>query len=173
MCPPNLINCSLYYTIKEIKYNNFDFPCFSINSNPLKKLKTVQLFLSLHISFTGELPYPQLSLTSSSPLHPTLGTHGMNTPNTCSVVLVAGSALNNLKAVMEKVDSLVQDMLKIPYMVVLLVENQNMTQHTTRHAMSPAVVSFHSCESSVSCFFLPPFPLHFGYKLSVHRYKWT
>ena len=96
---------------------------------------------SLHISFTGELPYPQLSLTRTSPLHLTLGTHGMNTPNTCSVVLVAGSALYNLQAVMDTVDSLVKDMLKVPYVMILLVENPDMILSTIRHALSPAVVS--------------------------------
>ena len=67
----------------------------------------------------------------------------MNTPNTCSVVLVAGSALHNLQAVMDKVDSLAQDMQKIPYVMVLLVENPDITFNTTRHVMSPPMVSIH------------------------------
>ena len=74
-------------------------------------------------------------------MHLNLGKQGMNIPNTCSVVLVAGSAPDNLQTVMDMVDSLVQDLSKIPYAVVLLIENPDLTLKTTRYAMSPAVVS--------------------------------
>ena len=65
----------------------------------------------------------------------------MDSPNTCSIVLVAGDTINNLQEVMQKVDSMGQNMLKIPYAVVLLVENPNFNLTTNRHAMTPAVVS--------------------------------
>ena len=94
-----------------------------------------------YIRFTGELPYPQLSLNSSSPFNLTLGTHGMNAPNTCWIVLVAGSALHDLHSVITMVDSLGQDMLKIPYAIFLLDDNTDMRLDSHRHAMSPAVVS--------------------------------
>ena len=56
---------------------------------------------------------------------PDLGTHGMNTPNTCSVVLVAGSALDNLQSVKATVNSLSKDMKKTRYIMVLLVNMDN------------------------------------------------
>jgi hypothetical protein len=95
------------------------------------------------VRFTGKLPYPQIAMTSSSPLHLNLGTRGMIAPSKSSVVLVAGSALDDIKAVMDKVDSLGQDMLMIPYAIVLLVEDQdkNRILNTTRHSESPPVVS--------------------------------
>ena len=66
----------------------------------------------------------------------------MNAPNICSVVLVAGSALDDIQAVMDKVDSLVEDMLQIPYAVFLLYNGQ---KHVwpSRHYMTPNVVSMH------------------------------
>ena len=42
---------------------------------------------------------------------------------------------------MKQVDSLGQDMQKIPYAVVLLVDNPTINLTTSRHAMSPAIVS--------------------------------
>jgi len=94
----------------------------------------------LNFGFYGDLQYPQLFLTSSNNLSLNLGTHGMNAPNTCSIVLVAGLELEDLSNVMSRVDSLGQDMQKIPYAVVLLVDNQNINLTTSRHAMSPPVV---------------------------------
>ena len=94
------------------------------------------------------LPYPQLLLTSSSSLHLNLGTHGMNAPNRCSVVLVAGSELKNLSQIMTKIDSLGQEMQKIPYAVILIVDNPTTNLTTSRHAMSPAVVSI----QFIACF---------------------
>ena len=48
----------------------------------------------LNNRFTGVLPYPQVVLTSTGSLHLDLGTHVMDSPNVCSVVLVAGSHLH-------------------------------------------------------------------------------
>ena len=56
-------------------------------------------------------------------------------------MLVAGSALHNLQSVMDNVDSLAEDMLRVPYAMVLLVEDPDMIINTSRHAKSPAVVS--------------------------------
>ena len=67
----------------------------------------------------------------------------MNAPSKSSVVLVAGSALDDLQDVMDKVDTLGQDMQMIPYAIVLLVEDKdkNRILNTTRHNDSPPVVS--------------------------------
>ena len=97
----------------------------------------------MNCSFSDELPYPQVSLTASKEIHLTLGTKGMNAPNTCSVVLVAGSALHDLQAVMDMVDSLVEDMLQVPYAIFLIARNETVTLNTTRHVQSPPVVSIH------------------------------
>ena len=44
---------------------------------------------------------------------------------TCSLVLVAGDAFNDIQDVMDKVDSLNEDMVKVPYAVVLLTNITN------------------------------------------------
>ena len=64
----------------------------------------------------------------------------MQAPNSCSVVIVAGSALQDLSSVQATVDSLGQQMLKIPYLMVLLVEEPTMTMDISSHAMSPPMV---------------------------------
>ena len=104
-------------------------------------LTAVKQFYFELIRFYGDLLYPQLFLTSSSNLRIKLGTHGMNAPNTCSVVLVAGSQLVDLSEIMKQVDSLGQEMLKIPYAVVLLSDDATINLTTIRHDMSPAIVS--------------------------------
>ena len=99
---------------------------------------------SQSFSYTGQLPYPQLSLSSSSSLNLSLGTFGIQAPNTCSVVLVAGSGLKDLQVVMDKADQLGQDMEKISYAVVLLLDKPNVILNTVRLSMSPPVVSIRS-----------------------------
>ena len=94
------------------------------------------------LRFPGHLPSHHLSLTSSNPLHLNLGTHGMTTPTKSSVVLVAGSALKDLKKIMEKLNSLAENMKMIPYAVILLIRETDIVPDTARHAMSPPVVSF-------------------------------
>ena len=65
----------------------------------------------------------------------------MMTPTKSSVVLVAGSALKDLKKIMLKIDSLADDMQKIPYVVFLLIRDNDIVPDTHRHDMSPPVVS--------------------------------
>ena len=65
----------------------------------------------------------------------------MNSPTKSSIVLVAGSALDDFPAVMNKIDSLAEDMLMIPYAIVVFVHNTSMVLNTTRHHTSPPVVS--------------------------------
>ena len=91
--------------------------------------------------YIGELPYPQVSLSTSSQLHMKLDTHGMNAPNTCFIPLVAGSLLHDLPTILRKVDSLGQEMQKIPYAIFLLGDHTSMEHDINRHHMSPAVVS--------------------------------
>ena len=75
-------------------------------------------------------------------LHLTLGTHGMDSPNMCSVVLVAGSALQDLQSVSDKLYSLMEDMLMVPYAMFLLTDNPELELTSNRHEMLPAVVTF-------------------------------
>ena len=99
---------------------------------------------SLHIAYfcrvTAELPYPKVSLSPSSLTNLNLGTKGMNSPNSCSVVVVGGSALHDLQAVLDLVDTLGDDMQKLPYAIFLQVDTAS-ELNMTRHAMSPPVVS--------------------------------
>ena len=62
------------------------------------------------------------------------------TPTKSSVVLVAGSALKDLQKIMDKIDSQAVDMKMIPYVVILLVKDNDRVPDTVRHAMSPPVV---------------------------------
>ena len=70
----------------------------------------------------------------------TLGTKGMSTPNTCSVVLVAGSALHDLQSVKSRVNFLGHQMMRIPYIMVLLVDNPNVKLDTSSLPRDPAMV---------------------------------
>ena len=64
----------------------------------------------------------------------------MNSPNTCSVVIVGGSDIHELQAVLDLVDTLGDDMQKLPYAIFLLVDKAS-ELNITRHVMSPPVVS--------------------------------
>ena len=87
------------------------------------------------------MPHTQISMTSSTPIHLDLGTRGMNSPTKSSIVLVAGTGLNDFQGVMDKIDALANDMLMIPYAIVIFVNDPKMVINTTRHAKSPPVVS--------------------------------
>ena len=65
----------------------------------------------------------------------------MMSPTKSSVVLVAGSAIKDLEKVMRKIDSLAHDMKMTPYVVFLLVRDNDIVPDTRRHDMSPPVVS--------------------------------
>ena len=65
----------------------------------------------------------------------------MMAPTKSSVVLVAGSALKDLQNIMKKIDSLSKDMQMIPYIVILLVRDNDIVPDTVRSAVSPPVVS--------------------------------
>ena len=95
----------------------------------------------IHVSFSGKLAYPQVSLNSTSALRLSLGTRGMKVRSKCSVVLVAGPALNDIHRTMWKIDYLGQDMMMILYAVVLLVHGEDIIPNTYRHLKSPPVVS--------------------------------
>ena len=62
-------------------------------------------------------------------------------PTKSSLVLVAGSALKDLQKILKKIDSLSKDMKMIPYVVILLVRDNEMVPDTVRSAVSPPVVS--------------------------------
>ena len=99
--------------------------------------------------YDGELPYPQASFTTSTQINLQFGIHGNNnSPQSCSVVLVSGSALYELQAVMDKVDSLVQVILKVPYAIILLVDNRTLSFNTDRHIQTPATVSNSNIKTS-------------------------
>ena len=63
-----------------------------------------------------------------------------NSRSKCSIVLVAGKALERFSLVKETVDSLAEEMLNIPYMMILLVEDWNLVLNTTGQAMAPPMV---------------------------------
>ena len=65
----------------------------------------------------------------------------MMSPTKSSVVLVAGSALRELQNVMKSIDYLAKNMKMIPYVVILLIRDNDIVPDTDRHAMSPPVVS--------------------------------
>ena len=65
----------------------------------------------------------------------------MMAPTKSSVVLVAGSALKDLQKILKKIDSLSKDMKMIPYVVILLVRDNEMVPDTVRSAVSPPIVS--------------------------------
>ena len=70
-----------------------------------------------------------------------LTTHGMKAPNTCSVVLVAEPFLQDFSAVMDIVDRLSNDMKRIPYAMVLIMENTSTTLNLSKVTIPTALVS--------------------------------
>ena len=65
----------------------------------------------------------------------------MNAPNKCFIPLVAGQYLNDLETTMRAIDTLADDMQKIPYAVFVLGDMQESYFTKGRHHWSPAVVS--------------------------------
>ena len=65
----------------------------------------------------------------------------MMAPTKSAVVLVAGSALKDLKKIMDKIVSLANDMWMLPYVVILLIRENDIVPDTLRHDMSPPIVS--------------------------------
>ena len=112
------------------------------------------------LRYDGELVYPQVSLTTLSQKKLVPGTRGMNLPNVCFIPLVAGPYLEKLPNVMQKIDSIGQDMQKIPYAVFLLGDLPSTGQAATYldYHMSPAVVS-----TQVSNSYGYNFTLHTGH----------
>ena len=54
---------------------------------------------------------------------------------------MAGSALKDLQQIMNKIYSLAVDMQMSPYVVILLIRDNEMVPDTVRHAISPPVVN--------------------------------
>ena len=63
-----------------------------------------------------------------------------NSRSKCSIVLVAGKALEKFSLVKETVDSLAEEMLNTPYMMILLVEDRNLVLNMSSQAMEPPMV---------------------------------
>ena len=115
---------------------------FEWNDKLLLKSKSKDSFpYNISLRFTGHIPSHHLSLTSSTPLHLNLGTDGMLTPTKSSVALVAGSALTDLQKIMDKLSSLAEDMKMIPYVVILLIRENDVVPDTVRNVLSPPVVT--------------------------------
>ena len=66
---------------------------------------------------------------------------GMMTKTKSSAVLVAGPDIKNLRKIMSKIDSLADDMKKIPYVVFVLIRDNDIVPDTARHDRSPPVKS--------------------------------
>ena len=64
----------------------------------------------------------------------------MLTGSKSSVVIVAGTYLDQLQPVLDKVDSIGQEMLKLPLAIVLIVPGYYIRLNTTRHYASPPVI---------------------------------
>ena len=71
----------------------------------------------------------------------------MRAKTKASVVLVAGSAIRDLQKIFTKIDSLPKDMKMIPYLVILLVRDNEVvpdtrrTRHPRARIRAPPVVS--------------------------------
>ena len=65
----------------------------------------------------------------------------MMSPTKSSVVLVAGSSLRELQNVMHSIGYLAEDMKVIPYLVILLIRDNDEVPDTVRNSLSPPVVT--------------------------------
>ena len=96
---------------------------------------------NIFVRFSAELPFPQVYLTPSEAPSLVLTTRGMMAPNTCSVVLVAGEHLQNIQGVLDMVGTMSNSMLRIPYAMVLLVEEGDIVPNIPNVSIPIAVVS--------------------------------
>ena len=97
--------------------------------------------INSYARFPAELPFPQVSVTPKKAPPLVLTTRGMMAPNTCSVLLVAGQHLQNIQGVLDMVDTMSSSMLRIPYAMVLLVENGDTAPNIPYVSIPTAVVS--------------------------------
>ena len=68
----------------------------------------------------------------------------MNAPSRCSIVLVSGSALKELPDIKLTIKHLAHEMMVVPYMMVLLVEDPNISLNTdTFHQIPPDPRYYH------------------------------
>ena len=91
-------------------------------------------------SFVGKLSYPQISLQISKQIHLNIRFSFAHSRSMCSIVLVAGKALDKFSLVKETVDSLGEEMLNTPYMMILLVEDRNLVLNMSSKAIAPPMV---------------------------------
>ena len=75
----------------------------------------------------------------------------MNAPNRCWVVVVAGSYLDDVQSVLDRIDSLSDVMQMIPYAVFLLGDTVDAHTGYNRHHFSPPLVSM----IGYNCIILP------------------
>ena len=139
------------------------FSCTDITESPGSEWCSTKVDSEgFHVSGGGYYGFCATDCKMDSYLHLNLGTHGMKAPKTCSVVLVAGSALHDLQSVKATVKSLAHQMTKTPYIMVLLVDNPNIKLDTSSHPMDPAMVS---CQLHTPYNTIP-------YHTILTRYRW-
>ena len=107
-------------------------------------IKDLSSCFAINFGYAEELPFPQLTVEIDDDRTWNTGTHGMNFPNDCSFVVIAGKYLNMVDDVMKKVDQIAEDINKIPTVafIILNKEIEDVKVNTViRNNFSPPLVS--------------------------------
>ena len=99
----------------------------------------------LNFGFDGEIPYPQLRLTSHSNIGSKLfwRTTSFRSPNTCSIVIIGSKNLDKVSDIMKVVDGITENLQMMPFVTFLEVDKDDLhktVDQNDRHNISPAMV---------------------------------
>ena len=99
----------------------------------------------LNFGFDGEIPYPQLRLTSNSDIGNKLfwRTTTFRSPNTCSIVIIGSKNLDKVSDIMKVVDGITENLQMMPFVTFLEVDKDDLDKtvdRNGRHNISPAMV---------------------------------
>ena len=98
----------------------------------------------INFGYDDEITLPQIAVSVDEEIMWNIGTHGMNIPNECSIVIVAGKYLKMVDAVMMKVDQISENIDHIPT-AIYIIENLDQEKNykinmAKRNHYSPALV---------------------------------
>ena len=101
----------------------------------------------LNFGFDGEIPYPQLRLSSQADIGEKLfwRTNTFRSPNTCSIVIIGSRNLDKVSDIMKVVDGITENLQMMPFVTFLEVNEddlENTVDINDRHNISPTMVNF-------------------------------
>ena len=100
----------------------------------------------LNFGFNGEIPYPQLRLTSQSDIGSKLfwRTTTFRSPNTCSIVIIGSKNRDKVSDIMKVVEAITEYLQMMPFVTFLEVDEDDLEKIVDkhdRHNISPTMVN--------------------------------